>query len=148
MNNYDDRDYVKQFSSMRNSHNHMHGYSHSHKFQLLFTGNIQRIVDYFDVNRATAYRWIKAGKPTNPTALRLLDIAASGFLPCSNAWDGYMIIDNRIITPNGYDVLPSELDLLARNDMQRPTADRIINRPRNFKPWCDREPEFVKGFKK
>ena len=144
MNDYG---YQRQWFSMSNSINYVYKYNHQHKFLLLFDNDARRICDFFGVQRATAYRWIKSGQPTNATALRLLDVAASGFLPCSDAWDGYMIFNNRIITPNGYDVLPCELERLIEKDKCKATADRVINRARNFKPWRDREPPFVKDFK-
>ncbi|PKG59275.1 DUF3653 domain-containing protein, partial [Shewanella sp. GutDb-MelDb] len=85
--------------------------------------------------------------PTSGTALRLLDITAAGFLPCVKEWDGFYIFSGRIITPSGFDVLPKEIDLMCEELGRVPSAYKLMSQPRLFKPWRDREPEFVKDFK-
>lgn len=117
-------------------------------FLNLFKDDYRLIFSYFDVNKATAYRWIKDGIPTNNTALRMLDIAASGFLPCADNWDGYMIVNGRMITPSGFDILPSEIEMMCKEIGRLPSARKVIDKPRNFKPWRNREPEFVADFKR
>lgn len=133
--------------SMRNMHNYLYLSNTQAKFKGLFNDESKLIEAYFNVTKATAYRWIKAGQPTNGTALRLLDIAASGYLPCIKEWDGFYIFSGRIITPGGYDVLPAELDLMCEELGRIPSAHKLMNQPRLFKPWRDREPEFVKELK-
>ncbi len=133
--------------SMRNCHNYLYLSSYNVKFCTLFNGDSRLIEAYFNVTKATAYRWIKAGQPTNPTALRLLDIAASGFLPCVKEWDGFYIFSGRIITPRGFDILPSELEMMCEELGRLPSAKKLMDQPRLFKPWRDREPEFVKELK-
>lgn len=133
--------------SMRNMHNYLYLSSAQTKFKNLFNDDHKLISNYFNVNKATAYRWIKAGQPTNNTALRLLDIAASGFLPCVSDWNGFYIFNGRLITPNGFDVLPKEIDLMCEELGRLPSAYKLMNQPRLFKPWRDREPDFVKEFK-
>ena len=64
--------------SMINADNYTYQLNHRAKFSQLFGTDWRRVCDYFDVNKATAYRWIANGEPMNKTALRLLDIAASG----------------------------------------------------------------------
>ncbi|OEG72310.1 hypothetical protein BEL05_04855 [Shewanella colwelliana] len=132
--------------NFRNAHNYLYSYSHAVKFKTLFNDDPRLICDYFGVTKATAYRWINEGKPTNSTALRLLDIAASGFMPCNNHWDGFFIFGGSLVTPSGYVVQAWELDVMCETLERVPTADKLINKPRNFKPWRDREPDFVKRF--
>jgi hypothetical protein len=100
---------------------------------MLFNNDALRICDFFGVNRATAYRWIKVGKPTNTTALRLLDVAAAGFMPCNEKWDKYFIFNGHLITH------------LAKIDGRVPLFERQTSQSRNYKPWRDRTPKFVKG---
>ncbi|GGI85952.1 DUF3653 domain-containing protein [Shewanella gelidii] len=133
--------------SMQNKDNYVYMYSHSVKFKTLFNDDYRRICSYFDVNRATAYRWIKAGKPTNSIALRLLDVAASGFLPCSDEWNGFMIVKGRMITPSGFDVRPNEIEYMCKELGRLPSAETNCQ-PRNHKPWRNREPDFVSLLKK
>ncbi|QYK03120.1 helix-turn-helix domain-containing protein [Shewanella psychrotolerans] len=132
--------------NFRNAHNYLYSYPHSAKFKILFNDDPRRICDYFGVTKATAYRWINEGKPTNKTALRLLDIAASGFLPCNNHWNGFFIFDGSLVTSSGFVIHSWELDIMCETLERVPTAEKLINKPRNFKPWRDREPDFVKRF--
>lgn len=83
----------------------------------------------------------------NPIALRLLNISSSGFLPCVKEWDGIYVFSGRIITPGGFDILPSELDMMCDELARIPSAQKLMDQPRLFKPWRDREPEFVKELK-
>ncbi|QBF81273.1 hypothetical protein EXU30_00115 [Shewanella maritima] len=128
----------------RNAHNYLYLCNHKDKFQTLFNNDHRAICDFFDVDKSTAYRWINEGKPTNKTALRLLDIAASGFMPCNEAWNGYFIFNGRLVTKSGYVLQPWEIEHLSEAAGHDPIAERLVNQPRNFKPWRDREPAFVK----
>ncbi|MBB1322110.1 hypothetical protein [Shewanella sp. SR43-8] len=130
--------------NFKNAHNYLYLHSHKEKFLTLFNNDYRSICDYFDVNKATAYRWIKAGLPGNKTALRLLDVAASGYLPCNLAWNGYFIFNDRLITKSGFVLSAWELDSMCETLGRDPTAFKVMNQTRNFKPWRDREPEFVK----
>lgn len=129
----------------KNAHNYLYLYGHTDKFNFLFRGDVRRICDFFGVNRSTAYRWIKAGKPTNETALRLLDIAAAGFLPCNRAWDKYFIFNGHLVTHSGYVLAPWQIDRLCQASDLQPTAERLTDNQRNYAPWRDRQPKFVKN---
>ncbi|NRD74077.1 hypothetical protein HQQ94_12690 [Shewanella sp. VB17] len=103
------------------------------KFKCLFNDDHRLICGFFNVNKATAYRWINAGQPTNNTALRLLDIAAI-----------YSVAE----LSRPFDVLPNETDVMCEQLGRVPSADKQMSQPRLFKPWRDREPDFVKEFNK
>lgn len=105
----------------RNTHNYLYSYSHEIKFRTLFKNDQRLICDFFNVNKATAYRWIQAGKPTNKIALRLLDIAASGFMPCTNKWDGFFIFNDSLVTPKSYVLEYWEIDHLCEQLERLPT---------------------------
>ena len=132
--------------SSTNAMNFLYLRSHEDKFYYLFKGQSRQIMDFFDVDKATAFRWIRNKKPTSKPALRLLDVAASGFLPPINGWNGFVIVQGRLITPNGFDLLPSEIVRFGEEFHLRETARIFQERARNFKPWRDREPDFVKRF--
>lgn len=134
--------------SSPNAMNYLYLRSHEDKFFHLFKNQTRRIMDFFDVDKATAHRWIQHKKPLSKPALRLLDVAAAGFLPQVNDWNGFIITNGRLITPNGLDLLPSEIMHFGEIYHLKATARSLCNRSRNNKPWRDREPPFVKRFNK
>lgn len=134
--------------SSTNAMNYLHLRDHEAKFLYLFRNQSSQIMDFFNVDRATAYRWIQHKKPLTGPALRLLDIAAAGFIPQINGWNGFIIVNNRLITPNGLDLLPGEISHFGEIYHLKATARALCNRSRNNKPWRDREPAFVKRFNK
>ncbi|WP_163134481.1 DUF3653 domain-containing protein [Agarivorans sp. Alg241-V36] len=71
-----------------------------------------QVADYFGIPERTARDWYKKNQALS-TAKRLMDVAASGFLPCSMGWEDFRIFNGLLYTPAGQCIKPEQLQAIC-----------------------------------
>jgi len=82
-----------------------------------------QVADYFGIPERTARDWYSKNKAPK-TAKRLMDVAASGFLPCSLGWEDFRIFNGILYTPNGQALKPHQLAAICMA-FDLPKYDRV-----------------------
>ncbi|WP_220717926.1 hypothetical protein [Agarivorans litoreus] len=72
-----------------------------------------QVADYFGIPERTARDWYRKNQAPN-SAKRLMDIAASRFLPCSLGWEDLRIFNGLLYTPSGQVITPAQLDYICK----------------------------------
>ena len=71
------------------------------------------VAEYFGIPERTAHYWYSHDRvPKHAT--RLMDIAAAGYMPCSQGWEKFRIYRGVMYTPEGQAVTPEELKMICK----------------------------------
>ncbi|GAB1620621.1 hypothetical protein AAOGI_06710 [Agarivorans albus] len=71
-----------------------------------------QVAAYFGIAERTARDWFNKNQ-VPATAKRLMDIAASGFLPCALGWEDFRIFKGVMYTPSGQALKPEQLKAIC-----------------------------------
>ena len=74
---------------------------------------IRRATEFSGVSERTIRRYLNGESKPHPTLVKLLKIAAAGYIPQGGIWDGYRIKPNgEMVSKNGQSFTPERLDYL------------------------------------
>lgn len=77
----------------------------------------------------TCQRWIKRGHIDDPDSLAIIQARLFGILPTdAPQWDGHLIVGGKLITPEGHEITPGDLQAAAINMQLVSAQKRAIER--------------------
>jgi len=78
-------------------------------FTILNKEVLEELAEYFDVTTRTIRRWIKDDRAPKQAIKKLNDKSKQ----LNQHWDGFRIMKDKILTPNGYEFSANEIKALS-----------------------------------
>jgi len=78
-------------------------------FTILDAKTLEELADYFDVTTRTIRRWIKDDRAPKQVIEKLNNKSKQ----LNKHWDGFRIMKDKILTPNGYEFSVNEIKTLS-----------------------------------